>query len=990
MLPPVLFSLYIIALLEKEEKSKQIFYVEISPFFSKYGKISSDMNNDEYVPAWRSKITMYKVDMGKEKIQRSQNLFLVLLFMGIVCIINSCALLYELVVSDNLSGAFTFTIIDLTSIIILVIVGIRGWVMRERLKRTLDVTIETFGRSEAIIDYIMHSTNSYIMFLDSNNKVISCSEALIKRLGYQDIKQIYKKSIYDLCELAKNKNIFDDIFQSVRNTNSYNNIRVFELEKETIWFSVNVNRIRKTDNNSGIVIILTDVTKEQLSKEELLEIVTMRNKVLLTMSHELRTPINGISGSVDLLSISSQLNENDRSHVQNIREACRALLSIVEQATDYNQIKNNNIVLEHKEFSLHDILDDICALAHLRAYEKKLGFCVELEPDIPMKLFGDVDKIKRVLTNLLYNAVKYTKEGYIHLGISKKEREGKLYLQYLVEDTGCGINEEHKERLFEAFYRFEKEDENNFSGLGLGLSVCQEFVRAMGGEIRCESKVGIGSTFWFEIETEVLDNSPFVQLKNPYDKNIGIFSTQKWKNEYAKRMCRELNISSYKICTDMDSILNECFTHILIEVNHPLASQLLLTELPFQCKKVLVLESSEDMLDCIQEADHIIYEPFLITVFAQVLNAYDERKKAEEKEKAAANLVFQTKGVKALAVDDNAVNLMVVSNILQQYNIDVDEADSGKFAIQKYYNEAYDLIFMDYLMPDMDGIETTKNIRNLKKKKEPFIIALSANVNLDIKEKFEQAGADYVMSKPIELKELSEILHKYLPQDKILEEEKLIEENKNEITLEALQTVLKEVDYLDVEKGLVHMAGSIESYVRVLNVCCENVTEQIEHIKAGYHLVSANDLKIYFHSLKGILLNVGADQLADQSKELEQASANGDITYIEEHVGKYVEAVEYFCQKLQSALGLYKNILASTIPEEEYQPMIKDEFKEKLNILIEYVKRFEYNESSELAQSLVSACQEDIKVKMLEAYEQIQQFQYENAIEILENIQLEF
>lgn len=972
--------------MEKEEKSKQIFYVEISPFFSKYGKINSDISEDENVLAWRNKITMYKVNMGKEKIRRNQNLFLVLLFMGIVCIINSCALLYELVVSDNFSGAFTFTIIDLTSIIILVIVGIRGWVMRERLKRTLDVTIETFGRSEAIIDYIMHSTNSYIMFLDSNNKVISCSEALIKRLGYQDLKQIYKKSIYDLCELAKNKSIFDEIFQSVRNTNSYNNTRVFELEKETIWFSVNVNRIRKTDNNSGIVIILTDVTKEQHSKEELLEIVTMRNKVLLTMSHELRTPINGISGSVDLLSISSQLNENDRSHVQNIREACRALLSIVEQATDYNHIQNNNIVLESKEFSVHDILDDICALTHLRAYEKKLGFCVEIEPDIPIKLYGDVEKIKRVLTNLLYNAVKYTNEGYVHLGISKKEREGKLYLQYLVEDTGCGISEEHKERLFEAFYRFEREDENNFSGLGLGLSVCQEFVRAMGGEIRCESKEKTGSTFWFEIETEVLDKAPVVKLKNPYDKNVGIFSIEKWKNEYAKRMCRELKISSYKTCSDMDDILNECFTHILIEANHPLASQLLLTELPFQCKKVLVLEFSEDMIDWIQEADHIIYEPFIITVFAQVLNAYDERKKIEEKEKAAANLVFQTKGVKALAVDDNAVNLMVVSNILQQYNIDVDEADSGKIAIQKYYREEYDLIFMDYLMPDMDGVEATKNIRNLIKKKQPIIIALSANVSLDIKEKFEQAGADFVMPKPIELKELSQLLHMYLPKDKIVEEEKLIEENKNQITLEALQTVLKEVDCLDVEKGLVHMAGSIESYVRVLNVCCENVTEQINHIKAGYHLVSTSDLKIYFHSLKGILLNVGADSLAEQSKELEEASANGDDSYIEKHTKKYVEAVECFCQKLQSALRLYKNILASTIPEERYKPMKKDEFKEKLKKLIEYVKRFEYNESSELAESLALVSQEEQREKMYTAYEQIQQFQYENAIEVLEKI----
>lgn len=927
--------------------------------------------------------------MEKEKLKRSQNLFLVLLFMGIVCIINSCALIYELFVSKNLSGLFTFSIIDLTSIIILVIVGTRGWVMQEQLKSTLDATIDTFGKSEAVIDYIMQSTNSYIMFLDDSNRVIACSESFIKRLGYQDIKQIYKKSIFDVCDLVRNKEIFNIIIEKVRNTNFYNNVHIFELEKEKIWFSVNVCRIMQSDNSSGIVIILTDVTKEQHSKEELLEIVTMRNKIMLAMSHELRTPINGISGSVDLLSISSQLNQNDRSHVQNIREACRALLSIVEQATDYSRIQDNDIVLVNKEFSIIDILEDICALTHLRAYEKKLGFCVEIEPNIPKKLCGDVDKIKRVLMNILYNAVKYTTEGYIHLNITKKEREGKLYLQYLIEDTGCGINEKHKERLFEAFYRFEKEDENNFSGLGLGLSVCQEFVRAMGGEIRCESKENVGSTFWFEIETEVVEDKPIVELKNPLDKNIAILSENKWKHDYVKRMCRELNISSYKICSDIDSILNESFTHILIEVSHPLASQLLLTELPFRCKKVIVLESSEEILDCVQEADHIIYEPFTIIMLAQILNAYDENKKVKAEENTPINLVFKTNGVKALAVDDNAVNLMVVSNILQQYNIKVEEADSGKIAIQKYYRDEYDLIFMDYLMPDMDGVETTKNIRNMKKKKEPIIIALSANVNVDIKEEFEQAGADFVMSKPIELKELSEILRTSLPKNKIMEEEKIIEENKNEITLEALQTVLKDVDYLDIEKGIVHMAGSIENYVRVLNICCENVTEQINHIKAGYHLVSNGDLKIYFHSLKGILLNVGADDLAEQSKELEYASNSGQNEYVEEHVGKYIETVENFCNKLKSALGLYKNILASTIPEEEYKPMDKEEYKKKVEQLIEFVRRFEYNESSELAEELISSSQGENRQKMKESFEQIQQFQYEAAIELLEQIECE-
>ena len=929
---------------------------------------------------------MNKIKIGKGKKYYNYNLFLVLLLIGTVCIINSIALMYQLLMSKNMKGLLAFSIIDIASIAILVVIGLRGWLVGERLKRSLDATIEVYGRSEAVIDYIMESTNSYIMFIDSNYKVISCSEALIKRLGYKDIWQIRKKSIYDVWDAVKNKETLEEIIKKVESTNLFDGIRVFEIEREEIWFSVNISRIRKEDSSEGFMIILTDLTKEQKSKKELVEIVNMRNKVLLTMSHELRTPINGINGSTELLAMSSQLSPTDKSHVQNIREACRALLSIVEQATDYNSIQNNEIVLENRAFTLNDILEEVRTLVHLRMYEKKIGFCVDIEPEIPSILSGDLEKICRVLLNLLYNAVEYTEEGYIRLSISKKEREGKTFIQYLVQDTGCGIEEENIKSLFDAFYRFEKKGENQKTGLGLGLSICFEFVKAMGGTIRCESRVNEGSTFWFEIQTEVLDSTPIAEVKNPFDKNIALVASTDWRIEQAKKMCRELEILSFKSCEDMEDLLNESFTHIVIDVAHPLATEILMTKFPFQCKKILILESSQNAIEGIREADYIVYEPFTITMLAQILNILDEEKEAEEN---TVNLVFKTKGVHALAVDDNAVNLMVVSNILQQYDIEVEEVDSGKVAIQRYYENEYDLIFMDYLMPDMDGVEATKNIRNLNKKVNPVIIALSANVNKEIKEKFEQAGADYVMAKPLELKELSHVLRRYLPSYKILEEKAIIQESKDQITFEALKSVLKEVDSLNLESGLVYMAGSVENYVRVLKVCCENVTEQINYIRAAYQLISISDLRIYFHSLKGIFLNVGAEKLSELSKMMEQASSNSNHEYIQENLESYIETVETFRNKLQMALGLYKNILASTIPEEKYQPMEPQEYKEKIEVLTESVKRFEFNESSELAEQLIVSSKGENRKLLEEVYEQIQQFQYDRAIELLEKIRFE-
>ncbi len=349
--------------------------------------------------------------------------------------------------------------------------------------------------------------------------------------------------------------------------------------------------------------------------------------------------------------------------------------------------------------------------------------------------------------------------------------------------------------------------------------------------------------------------------------------------------------------------------------------------------------------------------------------------------------IFQVKNVKALVVDDNAVNLMIASNVLKQYGIKVEEANSGSMAIKKCYENTYDMIFMDYLMPDMNGVETIHNIHNLNLQKQAIMIALSANVSKDIVDEFEAVGTHYVMSKPLELKELSQVLKMCIPEEKIVREEQEEKEVLEDVASnEDTITILYSVPGLNVKRGLDNVMGDKETYIKVLNTCCTNITEQVDYIKAAHRLLSSDGLKIYFHSLKGVLANVGAIDLAQFSKKMEIAALQKNEAYINENVASYIEQIESFRDKLKLAIEEYKKMNCSDTVETQ---ILMDEsvYKQKLETVIRKVARFEFNEVEDLLEELISATAGEKKEMIKKAYEYIQQFQYEDAFELLREMQ---
>ncbi len=860
---------------------------------------------------------------------------------------------------------------------------------RKHLKTMGELYQEHYERNETIMRNIIGTIRSYIIFLDKENKYVLYTNLGNNNIEYiafdEDGKRILNKGQFH--KVIKNAEDLNGFMEALENQEYCNIERKLEFTNGKVsWYRIRLEAVK--DHNGiviGNLIIAKNVTEENKKREELLTATRKQNKAFMALSHEFRTPINAISGSIDLLSLSKNLNSKEMIHIKNMKDAYKGLLGLVTKATDYTNIQSGDLVVEKQEFSINELLESIGILINIRAYEKQIGYCVDIEPDVPGYLIGDKEKISRVLQSLLYNAVEHTENGCIRLSISRKKEGEKEFICYSVTDTGCGIKEEFIDKIFEELIGFEISNDGYVEGLGVSLFVCKRIIELMGGTIACESEYGKGSCFRFELEMETPEDKPIAEVKHPENKSIVFCSNMVWKQEHLKKMSESLHIPVCRNYMETGIRLEE-FSHIFLDSHFEGINELLEKEF-VSSKKILILETSKDKVEGTKKADAIIYEPFTIMMFAEMLNLGDENTEEMEGQEKLEELVFQVENVKALVVDDNAVNLMVASNVLMQYGIEVEEADSGNMAVKKCYENEYDLIFMDYLMPDMNGVETIRNIRNLKQTKKSVIIALSANVSKEITDEFESVGANHVMSKPLELKELSQVLKIYIPEGKFVKEEAMLEEAEEAemIPKEDIKSILYSVKGLDVKKGLANVMGATETYVKVLNICCTNITEQIEYLKAAQTLLSSGGLKICFHSLKGILANIGADDLSEFSKKMEIAALEQDEAYIKENEASYIEQVESFRDSLKGAIEEYKKLTASDTLE-NYVPMDHNVYVEKLGQLINRIKRFEFNEINDLLEELIAASQEEEKKILKEAYDNIQQFQYEEALELVRTI----
>ncbi len=522
--------------------------------------------------------------------------------------------------------------------------------------------------------------------------------------------------------------------------------------------------IKVVENALGII---------QKSVEKAQEATKAKSLFLANMSHEIRTPLNGILGFLEVLK-TTELTPEQEEYVNTIAQSAKNLLQIVNNILDVSKIESNKVTLESIDFKAVDEFENTLEIFSTPCAQKNIQYVTEISPDIPTTLQGDILKIKEILTNLINNAIKFTHEkGLISVKILLQNIENeKAKIYFEVKDTGIGMSEEQKEKIFEAFSQADESVTRKYGGTGLGLNIVKNYLEMMGSHINVESEINRGSKFYFTLEFDIKDKTPRYKSKFFTGTTFALMNTLRdsLRKEFTIEYLNYFGISriGFNNIEELKKLIqNEKIDAVMIfmeESNLQGIEAIKETDIPIITVSSF---SQKEKIDSINP-EITIYDPNVPSKTYNAIVTSKEQKQITHKiSTPIKEIKKEVYNLRALIAEDNPINQKLLNTKLKSMGIECDTANNGLEAFNKYSMnpEKYDVIFMDVQMPIMDGVEATQEILEYEQEEEiPHtpIIAVTANVLKGDKERFIGAGMDDYISKPIEQKELERVLNSIL------------------------------------------------------------------------------------------------------------------------------------------------------------------------------------------------------------------------------------
>ncbi len=704
---------------------------------------------------------------------------------------------------------------------------------------------------------VLESLGDGVIVLDDHDRLVSYNSAAAK---------IFTR--LPAHRLGENIRVVEDFREEMLNEDTPQSFSIDEQHYE----SHNKRIVDESGKIQGCVILILDMTDTETYINEIKRVRHQAEKAsiaksefLANMSHEIRTPMNAIIGLNDI--IMEECGDTEiYAHAKDVQSAAKSLLAIINDILDLSKVEAGKMELVYVDYYIKVMADEIIGMMDMAASQRGLILKYECDETIPCRYKGDDGRIKQILINIISNAIKFTKKGYVRVYITGKPGRDadEEMLIFHVEDTGCGIQEKDLGKIFEDFRQVDSKKNRSAEGTGLGLAIVKQLVELMGGTIGVESTYGKGTTVTIMIPQKIVDVRPVSEMP----------------------------------------------------------------EIP---------QSEQKMTD-----------------------------------------IFTAPGVKVLIVDDNVINRKVARGFLKNYAFDLTEAGSGPEAIELVRSVRYDIIFMDHMMPGMDGIETAEIIRKDCGENgiTPVMVALTANAMEGMREHFLECGFQDFIAKPLDRKELNQLLLRWVP-------EKYRQRESGEGESNPLDPSDFRIDGVDMEVAMKYYSGDEEGFADLLELYFMDGKQKLKLLQ---ELVESDILRyqIEVHGLKSASANIGAMNVSSMARAQENAAVQGDREFISDQFPALLAEYETLLANIGQFLEQRRQEAARK--EKLPCPPIR-ELREQTATALEELKHFRSQECSERVEKiLLYELPKDMEERLLQIREQLKLYEDDNAEELLDQL----
>ncbi len=635
----------------------------------------------------------------------------------------------------------------------------------------------------------------------------------------------------------------------------------------------------KFGENKGYVVLIYDVTETRNYIEEIKKVREQaeqanfaKSAFLANMSHEIRTPMNAIVGLSDIIMEESR-GRKVCEYACDIKSASRNLLTLINDILDLSKVEAGRMELVMAEYHVKSLADEVLNMMDVVASQRGIELKREFDMTIPCRYLGDEGRVRQILINILNNALKFTKQGYVKLSVTgvQGETADAERLLFRISDTGCGIRKEDLNDIFDNFKQVDSKRNRTVEGTGLGLSITKRLVELMQGTIEVESVYGEGTTFTVAIPQKIVDHRPVSEIA-------------------------------------------------AVDVRR------------------------EEKL-----------EPFI----------------AED--------------CKVLVVDDNAVNRKIARIFMQSYGLEINEAESGAAAIALVRQTRYDIIFMDHMMPEMDGIEAVQIIRSEcgENGRMPVVIALSANAMEGVRETFLENGFQDFIAKPLDRRPLHEALLRWIPREKISASEAWLDIWKvDDSRKTAFQKIV--IEGIDTDEVVRHSSGSIDDYLDLLNLYCLDGKRKILLLRELWEKRDYRNYGIEVHGLKSASANVGAMSVSINAREHERAVDRGDEKYVDEHVCQLLSEYEAQMEHISGFLAASRGAGQADAKVQEIDPAA---LEQEIRAALERLENFRAKECAHKIEEILQfQLQTDLEARLTEIQGLLKLYEDDKAEQLLRDL----